>query len=248
VGNAGELQSFYEEAYSRAGAAADRYGRWRALGAIGKAEHVIALCERARVRPARTLEVGCGDGSLLDELGRRGFGGRRDGVEISAAAVEIAAARPGVDSAGLYDGAHIPVADFAYDLGILSHVLEHVPEPAALLAETARACTRVVVEVPLEANLSASRANKRALSGEVGHLHRLDRASMRALAAAAGVRVEHELEDALSLRAQLFWAATPAARARGAAKWALRASMHRCAPSLARRLFTVHYAFLCAGA
>ena len=71
MGNAGELQSFYEEAYSRAGAAADRYGRWRALGAIGKAEHVIALCERARVRPARTLEVGCGDGSLLDELGRR---------------------------------------------------------------------------------------------------------------------------------------------------------------------------------
>jgi SAM-dependent methyltransferase len=246
--DASELQSFYEEAYSSAGAAAARYGRWRALGALGKADHVIALCERAGVRPARTLEVGCGDGSLLVELARRGFGGRREGVEISSAAVEIAAARAGVDAAMLYDGSHIPAADGAYDLGILSHVLEHVREPAALLAETARACARVVVEVPLEGNVSARRASKRALSGEVGHLQRLDRAGARALAASAGLRIQAELEDALSLRVQLFWAATPAARTRGAAKWALRASIHRAAPALARRLFTVHYACLCSSA
>src|SRR5438445_5727930 len=170
------LRSFYEDAYSRAGAAAAGYGRWRALGALGKADHVLVLCERAGVQPARTLEVGCGDGSLLVELARRGFGGRREGVEISSAAVEIAAARAGVDAAMLYDGSHIPAADGAYDLGILSHVLEHVREPATLLAETARACDRVVFEVPLEANMSASRGSKRALSGEVGHLRRLDRA------------------------------------------------------------------------
>jgi len=246
--DASGLQSFYEEAYSRAGAAADRYGRWRALGAIGKADHVVALCARAGVLPERTLEVGCGDGSLLDELARRGIGGRLEGLEISAAAVEIAAARGGVDGAALYDGAHIPAPDLAYDLGIVSHVLEHVPDPAALLAETARACACVVVEVPLEANLSAGRASKRGLSGEVGHLQRLDRAGMRAIAVAAGVRIEHELEDVLSLRAQLFWAATPAARVRGSAKWALRTALHRCAPALARRLFTVHYAFLCRAA
>ena len=59
-----------------------------------------------------------------------------------------------------------------------------------------------------------------ATSGEVGHLQRLDRASARALTA----------------------------RARGAAKWALRASMHRAAPALARRVFTVHYACLCSSA
>jgi len=244
--DASGLRSFYEQAYSRAGAAAARYGQWRALGAVGKADHVIALCERAGARPARTLEVGCGDGSLLVELARRGFGGRREGVEISSAAVEIAAARDGVDAAMLYDGSRIPAEDRAYDLGILSHVLEHVREPAALLAETARACARVIVEVPLEANLSARRAGKRALSGDVGHLQRLDRASARALTARAGLRIEAELEDALPLRVQLFWAATPPARARAAAKWAVRASLHRAAPALARRLFTVHYACICA--
>ena len=32
-----------------------------------------------------------------------------------------------------YDGARVPAADGAYDLAVLSHVLEHVPDPAPLL-------------------------------------------------------------------------------------------------------------------
>ena len=245
---ADELRAFYEASYSRGGEEADRDGRWRALGAIAKADHVVALCASARVHPVRTLEVGCGDGSLLEELARRGFGGRLDGVEISSAAVEIASARGGVDAVTMYDGSRLPASGGAYDLGILSHVLEHVPEPAQLLAEAARACKHVVVEVPLEANVSARRASRRVLSDEVGHLHRLDRASVCTIAVDAGVRITHDLEDALSLQAQVFWATTPAARARGTARWALRTSLHRCAPALARRLFTVHYACLCAPA
>src|ERR1700689_401124 len=139
------------------------------------ADHVIALCAWRGVRPLSTLEVGCGDGALLCELARRGFGGRLSGVEITDAAVEIARGRPEIDSVALYDGLHVPAPDGAYDLGVLSHVLEQVPEPAALLTEVARACRAVVVEVPLEANLSARRAGKREHALEVGHLQRLDR-------------------------------------------------------------------------
>ena len=61
-----------------------------------------------------------------------------------------------------------PDLDGEFDLGILSHVLEHVREPGELLAEVARVAKAVVVEVPLEANLSARRASRRALSQEVG--------------------------------------------------------------------------------
>ncbi len=43
------LVRFYDDAYTQEPAAAAAYGRWRALGAIGKAEHVIALCARAGV-------------------------------------------------------------------------------------------------------------------------------------------------------------------------------------------------------
>jgi SAM-dependent methyltransferase len=240
-----ELTRFYDDAYSQDPAQSAIYARWRALGAIGKADHVTRLCARAGIAPASTLEVGCGDGALLCELRRRGFGGRLSGVEITEAAVAIARERAQIDSVALYDGLHLPAADGAHELGILSHVLEHVPDPGALLAEVARACRAVLVEVPLEANVSAQRSAKRAHAAEVGHLQRLDRAGARAIVERADLQIICELEDALPLSVQRFFAATRAARAAARAKWALRAGLHRLVPSLARRLFTVHYACLC---
>ncbi len=239
------LERFYEEAYSTDPAASERNSRWRALGARGKASHVIALCARAGIEPARTLEIGCGDGALLSELHARGFGGRLFGAEITQAAVVIAARRPGIEAVEHYDGRRLPYAAGEFDLGILSHVLEHVPEPSALLAEAARACRAVLVEVPLEANVSARRASKRAHATEVGHLQRLDRGAARRIVARAGLRIAAELEDPLPLAVHRFFAQGRRAQAGALAKWALRASAHRAAPPLARRLVTVHYACLC---
>lgn len=240
-----DLVRFYGRAYSQPPADAARYSRWRALGALGKADHVVALCARCGLRPASALEVGCGDGSLLSELHRRGFAGRLAGVEIAEQAVAIARARPGIASVELYDGVHLPFAERAFDLGILSHVLEHVPDPAALLSEVARVCAAVIVEVPLEANWSARRAGKREHAVEVGHLQRLDRQSARETVARAGLVIAAELEDALPLRVHTFFADTPTRRAAARSKWALRSAVHRLAPPLARRAFTLHYACLC---
>jgi SAM-dependent methyltransferase len=243
--NPAELASFYDKAYSLEPGQSALYARWRALGAVGKADHVIALCERAGVRPASTLDVGCGDGALLCELHRRGFGGRLSGVEITQAAVAIARGRAEIDAVALYDGVHLPMLGGAHDLGILSHVLEHVPDPPALLAEVARACRAVLVEVPLEANLSARRGHKREHAAEVGHLQRLDRSAAREIVTRAGLSIASELEDPLPLEVQRFFAATLLGRGRAGVKWGLRAGLHRLAPSLARRLFTLHYACLC---
>jgi SAM-dependent methyltransferase len=243
------LVRFYDDAYTQAPAEADRYARWRALSAVGKADHVIALCAHGGLstngHPANTLEVGCGDGALLCELHRRDFGGTLSGVEITQAAVDIAAQRPEISSVKLYDGMHLPVEDGTYELGVLSHVLEHVPDPAALLAEVARACRAVVVEVPLEANWSARRAGKREHATEVGHLQRLDRSAAWEIVARADLRIAAELEDPLPVQVHRFFATTRAARATGTAKWALRTATHRLAPALARRSFTLHYACLC---
>jgi SAM-dependent methyltransferase len=245
VSDPAELVRFYDDAYTKEPAQAALYARWRALGAIGKADHVIALCARAGVLPSSTLEVGCGDGALLSELHRRGFGGRLSGVEITEAAVEIARSRPEIAAVELYDGLHLPFADGSHDLGVLSHVLEHVPDPAALLSEVARACRAVVVEVPLEANLSARRAAKREHAAEVGHLQRLDRRGARSMIARAGLRIACELDDPLPARVHRFFASSALTRAAGTGKWAARAVLHRLSPALARRAFTVHYACLC---
>jgi SAM-dependent methyltransferase len=238
------LARFYEDSYSREGADAQLYSRWRALGAVGKADHVVSLCRRTGLQPASSLEVGCGDGALLSELHRRHFGGRLHGVEISSAAVALARRREGVESVRAYDGRRIPHHDRSFDLGIVSHVLEHVPEPPQLLAETARVCAAIVVEVPLERNWSARRASRRGRSADAGHLHRLDRTAIRRIVGEAGLTTLAELFDALPLEAQTFFAGRrqlPAAFAR----WAIRRSLARVAPPVARRAFTLHYACLC---
>ena len=239
-----ELIGFYERAYSHRGPEADTYARWRALSAVGKAEHVIELCRGAKVEPASTLDVGCGDGALLAELARRGFGGTLAGIEVSEPAAEIARrALPGVEI-GTFDGVHLPV-EGRYGLGILSHVLEHVPDPPALLSEVKRVCGAVFFEVPLEENLSARRSSKREHAEEIGHLHRLSREDARAIARDAGLVVTAELQDPLPLAVHRFFADGASARAAATAKWALRAGTDRVAPSLARRAFTLHYAALC---
>src|SRR3954454_14997375 len=179
-----DLSGFYDSAYARGG---ERHAAWRELGARGKADHVVELASSAALGPVGSVaEIGCGDGALLAELSSRGFGSSLHGFDISATAVELARDR-GVGTVAVFDGVSLPVADSSFDLGVLSHVLEHVPEPLPLLREAARACRGLIVEVPLERNASASRPAKRASSSEIGHLAALDRSAVRALVADAGL-------------------------------------------------------------
>jgi SAM-dependent methyltransferase len=201
---------------------------------------------RALPSPPLTIaEVGCGDGVLLAQLARRGVGDTRHGFDISERAVAYAADRPGVDRARRFDGRSLPIADAAYDLGVLSHVLEHVPDPLPLLRDTARACRAVIVEVPLEDNLTASRASAQAGRDAIGHLHRFSRADVAALAGQAGLRVAADLADPLPLAVHCFFAETPTAHAKALAKATARRALFTVAPRRAERAFTVHYAALC---
>ena len=119
VEDSAELIGFYERAYSHSGPEADRYGRWRALSAvgIGKADHVVALCGRTGVVPASTLDVGCRDGALLCELRRRSFGGTLSGLEISEPAAEIARRALPDAELGTFDGVSLPLPDGSRELG-----------------------------------------------------------------------------------------------------------------------------------
>jgi SAM-dependent methyltransferase len=235
-----DTRAFYEAGYTVADAAeAQRLGRWRALGARSKAAHARALCAGAGLRPATLVEIGCGDGALLAEL--RCLAPVRDGFELSSSAAELARRHvPDARRIAVYDGVRVPAADDAYELAVLSHVLEHVPDPAPVLAEAARVASWVLVEVPLEANRSAARPAKRAQAARIGHLHAFDRAGVHALIAGAGLEVQGDLTDPLPYAHHAFFGA----RRRAAVKWAVRAGAHRLAPRAAERLFTVHYAAL----
>ena len=239
-----DLSGFYDSAYARGG---EKHAAWRELGARGKADHVVSLVSSAGLSAGSVVEIGCGDGALLAELSGRGFGESLTGFEISAAALELARARavPRVAALEVFDGLSLPVADGAFDLGVLSHVLEHVPEPLPLLREAARACRALVVEVPLERNASGGRVVKRSESEAIGHVTALDRAAVRALVDQAGLRVAAELLDPLPREVHTFFARSPVDQARGLAKAAVRRGLFRVSPGVAERAFTLHYACVC---
>ena len=181
-----DFREFYTEGYSLPDRdEAERMGRWRALGARSKADHVVRLCAQAGLRPGSLAEIGCGDGALLAELAARGLSPALDGFELSPPAADIARARGVARKVEVFDGLEVPAEDGAYDLALLSHVLEHVPEPMTLLREAARVAPAVLVEVPLEDNRSA-RAGREARGGGADRPRPVLQARRRARAAAGG--------------------------------------------------------------
>jgi SAM-dependent methyltransferase len=242
--SAEELREFYDASYSVGGEAGLVYGDWRVLGARGKAGHALALLPPLEGE-VKLLDVGCGDGALMAEVRARRPAWTFTGVDVAEASLRLAMQRNPEAEIRLYDGARLPFTGHEFTVGLLSHVLEHVPDPPALLRETARACRWIVLEVPLEANLSALRGSSRRASSEIGHLQRFSRRDVRHTIAAAGLRRHAELTDPLPREVHRFFAQGRLGLAKADAKWAVRTALHRLTARGAAHLFTLHYAALC---
>ncbi|WP_066063473.1 bifunctional 2-polyprenyl-6-hydroxyphenol methylase/3-demethylubiquinol 3-O-methyltransferase UbiG [Frankia sp. EI5c] len=108
-----------------------------------------ALLDLVDIPPGRALDCGCGAGDnarLLRDAGWRVTGVTRDPAELAAAAAECES----VELVDLADGLGF-AADGFFDLVVLSHILEHLVEPAALLAEACRVLSpggRILVALP----------------------------------------------------------------------------------------------------
>lgn len=89
---------------------------------------------------SRILDIGCGPGSLTNELGSLCRQGSVIGIDLSENVIEIAAAteHPENVSFEIIDAFHMPFDDNSFDLVHAHQVLQHVPNPVALLAEMSR--------------------------------------------------------------------------------------------------------------
>jgi hypothetical protein len=127
--------------------------------------------------PRTVIDYGSGNGVLTDWLAAHGFGQEVVGLDVSETGV--AAARETFSRPGLRFEVLDPVKGAAH-LGqvetiVSSHVLEHVPDPAAVLCSLRGQANWFVFEVPLEdclaqSVLSALRGQPRT-DNPLGHLH-----------------------------------------------------------------------------
>ena len=105
--------------------------------------------------PARALDVGCGAGQILRELRRAGWDA--EGVEWDPGAARVAERSTGC-RVWVGDFAELPLPESCYDLVLLSHVFEHLPEPGRALRSLTRLLRpggRLVLTFPNGASLGS---------------------------------------------------------------------------------------------
>jgi 2-polyprenyl-3-methyl-5-hydroxy-6-metoxy-1,4-benzoquinol methylase len=93
-----------------------------------------AIFELPLKRGGRLLEIGCGNGAAMRRMAELGW--EVEGVDFDEKAVELARSSGLEVRLGSID-AQGYAAD-SFDAVVMSHVLEHVPDPRALLAECRR--------------------------------------------------------------------------------------------------------------
>ncbi len=218
----------------------DGESAWRALGAIGKAQNITNLC--CAIPHGRILDIGSGEGALLQRLSDQNFGEELYSLEISKSAVATILQRDftRVRECRLFDGYTIPYESRQFDLAILSHVLEHAEYPRKLLYEAARVADYVFVEVPLEDTMMLK---PDFVFDSVGHINFYSRKTIRRLVQTCDLRV---LSQVVSNPSRAMYEYQFGRK--GTLKYVLKECLLRTAKPLACELFTYHCSLVCARA
>ncbi|TIN35824.1 MAG: class I SAM-dependent methyltransferase [Mesorhizobium sp.] len=187
------------------------------------------------------LDIGAGEGAVLDKLNKRGLGKTLAAVEISSSGVEVINSRkiPNLESVSRFDGYHIPHPDKSFDLGLAIHVVEHVEHERQFLAEAARVCKKLYIEVPLEHTRDLSKAIR--MSGPFGHINFYTAQSLENLLKTSGLKVE---------RLRVFGHSLPyeqhlAGHTKGWLKYQIRTGLLKIAPKTAMRNIAYMAGALC---
>ena len=145
----------------------------------------------------RVLDLGCGEGSLLQVLIRKKKI-RAEGMELSASGVEVCRSRGLAVRQGRIDET-LPWADDSFDYAVCNVTVQMVMYPERLVAEMARVARRQIISFPNFANLRnrwellvMGRMPKAMLFGHswwnTGHIHQLSVKDFEEISVRVGVQ------------------------------------------------------------
>jgi len=159
------------------------------VGPLTNTRYRLLLAELPRGLPAapRILDVGCGPGIFLHRLSIRYPDAVLQGVEYSATAMEAAspAVRPRIVHGDILDVAG-ELGCEQFDLIVCSEVLEHVPDPMAVLRALANLAAPGAI---LLLSVPAGMRHWSSQDDAAGHLRRFELAEFRAMLMQAGFEV-----------------------------------------------------------
>ncbi|MHA2146983.1 MAG: class I SAM-dependent methyltransferase [Candidatus Thorarchaeota archaeon] len=188
-------ESFYDRYYTHV--SLDEM-KWRKFSAIEKCNSIVELCSDFKYH--KVVDIGCGLCNIISRLNELSFADEFYGVEVSSSVVRFIQDRiqiPQLKAVYLIDTSNMDFETNSFDLGILTHVIEHIPNPDTVLREALRVCKHVLIEVPLEDCLSVNvfsrirekMGGRARTDNPAGHIHFFAKSSFRKLVKESGGRI-----------------------------------------------------------
>jgi SAM-dependent methyltransferase len=242
-------RDYFKSLYARG---LEQEAEWLRRGAPFKADSIQSLLALNSIIAQSVMELGCGTGAVLRECWARGLARRYIGVDYSPEAIAyLRATAPQITAIQ----ADLNEPDFAIpepvDLVYLTHVIQHLDDPARFLSTTLKKLTfnYLIIEIPLEDLLGTRikhfvrdrRANRS------GHMHFFNATSFDRLLTANGLRILgrrryipfHSADTVRFLQSKNGRSRVGVSRAFAGA------ALRRVTYQLWSRLYYAHYAVLC---
>jgi SAM-dependent methyltransferase len=175
------------------------WDQWEDMKRYGPmSRHTRRLVHRliAPLHFASALDVGCGEGSLLQELAARSPGIALAGVDVSAQALALARRRLPQATFCALDLTRAPLRR-TFDLVICTDVLEHIEDDRAALRNMRAMTGRWLVVGTLQGRM-------RRFERHVGHVRNYGRGELRAKLEEAGFVVRRQVDWGFPLYSPLY--------------------------------------------
>jgi len=227
-----ELSKLYNNSYKQK-------SKSREINAIGKVNNIIKLSKE--IQHSSVLEIGCGEGAILEQLSDNFFADAYYGVEISQSGVNITNSRniKNLVECKLFNGYSTNYSDKQFDLVILSHVLEHVEHPRLLINEANRIGRVIFIEVPLEDTIWLGYNYS---STAVGHINFYTIKTIRLLIQTSNLNI---IKTKLSN--QTLVAKKNSSGIKGIFSYYVKQILIKINEKIASKLFIYHYGIICNG-